>query len=485
MKCPQCDTENRETAKFCDQCGFRLADTVDEDKTIAMPAVPAESENGDEDDEEECTPTESMQPVQENEESAGIEISGETNEIEEEADNVVELEPEPYPGDNEDRQYEPDPDQTIAFSPNMTLPLGDLSGFDEPVEGLVGPDYEKPEANWHDGRTMRMAPIDADGEETRKRDYLASSTAVKSKRGHIIAFIAIAIVAVVGIALFTTYSLEIWGGKSLPDVTGLTEAEATGILQDEGFTVKALQVKSDDTEGLVLVMDPSAGSRAEDGAEIVIHVATARLIPDVTGKTKEEAETLLKESGFENITFDEERSSKKRGTVVRVDPEIGERAKSSDEIHVYTAKPYTVPDITDKYLSDAEAAIEEEGLVPTVEYVYTEDYPEGIIIGTQPAAGIEVQEGSTVSILISRSREAECIALTQSYLAPGNTINKGLYGYEIESIESLTYMGDSTVAYTVMARPFISGFGETVYFSAQLVAGQITWTAGNDIASMS
>ena len=216
----------------------------------------------------------------------------------------------------------------------------------------------------------------------------------------------------------------------------------------------------------------------------MIHIATARLIPDIIGTQKDKAAEMLEESGFTNVSFTEERSSRPLGEVIAVSPEVGTRTKSGDAVTVTTAKPYTVPDISNMYLSDAQAAIDGEGLVSAVEYIYTEDYPDGNIIGTNPAAGTEVQEGSTVTIQIARSREAECIALTQSYLAPGNSINVGLYGYEIESIESLTYMGNSIVAYSVTARPFISGFGETAYFSSQPLAGQIEWTASNTIASM-
>ena len=503
MKCPNCDNENREGAKYCDECGFPLSDAIlkaafeqkENDSDSETPDEESDekdygSESDDKmDSDEEISefPTEVMPAVSEEQErTSGIVGFDEDDPFENLTGEYTVDESEWEEADDESTEGDPSSDEYAEdidggeLSPDVTIAFSDYMLDSDKT--LVGDGYAKPESNWRDGQTMVMEPVGGE-EEPRKRDFLASST-VKNPRNKRIAIIVAIVVVVVAIAIAAAYALEIWGGKSIPDVTGLTEAEATAMLEEEGFAVKPMQVRSDDTEGLVLVMDPSAGSRAEKGSEILIHVATARLIPDIVGKKKEQAAEMLEESGFVNVTYTEERSSKPEGEVIAVAPEAGKRAKSSDEVTVTTAKPYMVPDISDKYLSDAEAAIEEEGLVPAVEYVYTEDYPDGVIMGTAPPAGTEVVEGSTVTIQIARSREAECIALTQAYLAPGSQINVGLYGYEIESIESLTYMGDSTVAYSITARPFITGFGETAYFSAQPVAGQIVWTAANTIASM-
>lgn len=499
MKCPNCDTENRESAKFCDECGTPLtqagkafkqegSESLPEDDPISDELVDSSEESDKEPDDVaigespteilETLPDDSMEKTDvlalEIEDEESDDSAGDGSVEEETAEN--EQNEDASDGEIDDENADADPDITIA--------LHDLSGYDEFDETIVDAEYRKPENNWRDGHTMRMEPVD-DDESPKSKDFLASSTAGRRRSPKKLAIVIAAIIVIAALVAAVTYGLQLWGGKAVPDVGGLTEAEATAMLEDEGFTVRSLEVKSDGTEGLVLVMDPSAGSRAEKGSEIVIHISTARLVPEIVGKKQDEAAKLMDESGFTNVSYAEQSSDKEKGTVIAVEPEVGTRAKSEDAIRVIIAKPFLVPDISDKYLEDAQAAIEEAGLVPDVDYVYTEDYPDGIIMGTAPAAGTEVHEGDTVVIQIARSREAELIALTQAYLAPGSTFTTNGFSFEVQSVDSVTYLGEDTVGYTVTARPFVTGFGETAYFSAQPISGQIKWSEDNQIESMS
>ena len=477
MKCPNCDTENRDSAKFCDECGKPLPN--------AKPEA-SEEDAG----ESTCeAPTEAMPALDDSasaeEPEPADEESGETADAATDAEGAQELErPEGQTEDHGDDldwiDREPE-DLDIA---DKTVAFDNLSAYADAEDSYIAEGFSRPEPDWHDGMTMRMAPVADEQGDRKSKDFLASSTVRKSPHAKRIAIIGGAIAAVAIIAAVATYSLEMWGGRSVPDVAGFTEAEATALLEENGFEVRSMQVQSDDTEGLVLVMDPSAGSRADKGSEIVIHIATARLIPDVIGKTEKQAAEMLEESGFTNVTFEEEPSDRPVGTVVRVEPDVGTRTKSGDPVLVLKAKPYTVPDISDKYLDDAQKALEDAGFVPVVEYVYTDGYPEGLIIGTRPATGAEASPGATVSILISRSRESECLDLTQMYLAPGSTISSGLYSYVVDSVQSVTYLGNDTVAYSITARPFTEGADGIVYMDPQVISGTITWSAGNQILSM-
>lgn len=499
MKCPNCDTENRESAKFCDECGTPLTHTAKaplQEESERTPEDEIVEEDSADDSEEpsiepddlsaEESPTEILEAVQddsmEKTDVLTLEVEGSESDAIADDDSTEEDHSEDEHGDYA-AEAESD-EQNDAADPDITIALHDLSGYDEFDETIVDADYRKPENNWRDGHTMRMDPV-GDEEAPKSKDFLASSTAGRRRSPKKIVIIIVVIIVIAALVAAITYGLQIWGGKAVPDVGGLTEAEATAMLEDEGFTVRSLEVKSDGTEGLVLVMDPTAGSRAEKGSEIVIHISTARLVPEIVGKQQEEATKLLDESGFTNVSYTEQSSDNPKGTVIAVEPEVGTRAKSGDAIRVSIAKPFVVPDISDKYLEDAQAAIEEAGLVPDVDYVYTEEYPDGIIMGTAPAAGTEVHEGDTVVIQIARSREAELIALTQAYLAAGSTFSTNGFSFEIQSVDSVTYLGDDTVGYTVTARPFVTGFGETAYFSAQPISGQIKWTEDNQIESMS
>jgi eukaryotic-like serine/threonine-protein kinase len=62
--------------------------------------------------------------------------------------------------------------------------------------------------------------------------------------------------------------------SQVPDVTSLTEADATAQLTQSGFEVQSVEeiVDTEDLDGKVLSQDPEGGSNAEQGTTVVIVV---------------------------------------------------------------------------------------------------------------------------------------------------------------------------------------------------------------------
>ena len=516
MICPNCQTENRDQAKFCDQCGFQLSGLIAQvaaDVASSDEAVGQSLESSD------------VEPPAIAEESKEALIAENVDSTEEEPEGQrsseeVETEPESVEEAPEQEEKTVEPTETLppvksghdlleeivrdlesreeesaenpAADPMITavLPVTksvDLSGLDETVydemgERLVTNGYEAPVSAWHDGATMQMPRVN--GEEAAKsKSYRATGPVDKSRSKTWRIVLAIVLICALGIVA-ATYKMELWGGKSVPDVVGLTQADASSILTDNGFSVRATKVKSDDTEGLVLVMDPAAGSRTDAGGEVVIHVSVARYIPKVVGKTEAEARKAFADEGFENVSFVKERSNQPEGTVLSVTPAPGEGAKSGSVITVKVSDPYRVPDISGMYLDDAIAAIEEAGLSPYVKYYYTEDHPEGFNFGSEPAAGTVLEEGDPVAILITKSRANELTVATQAYLAPGNTVNLGSYYWVISSLNSVSYLGNDQVSFSIVGMPTVSTEFGTAYFESQPYTGVITWSADNTVISV-
>ncbi|MFQ9180413.1 MAG: PASTA domain-containing protein [Eggerthella lenta] len=162
----------------------------------------------------------------------------------------------------------------------------------------------------------------------------------KGGKGKIVAIVLVCLLAVGGAAAGVTYYLELWGGKMLPDVVGMTQSDAVYVLESKGFAVHEEKIKSDDTEGVVLLMDPVAGSREEEGSEVTIHVSEARTIPDVAGKQRDEAAALLEKDGFGGFFVTEKSNEReaRAGIAGRVE------AAAGTEIAVTVAVPFTVPD---------------------------------------------------------------------------------------------------------------------------------------------
>ena len=314
----------------------------------------------------------------------------------------------------------------------------------------------------------------------------------KSKRlpgSKIAAIVALVVVLAAGVAGGVTYQMELWGGKVVPDVTGMTQADATYMLQNKGFTVRSTTVPSDSTEGLVLLMDPGAGARQQEGAEIVIHVSTSRTVPKVVGSSQDSALKALSDNGFENVDVQLERSDEPEGTVLSISPEEGEKAKASTGITLKVAQAYTVPDVSGMSYNQAVQAIKDAGLSSTAVYVYSETASEGAIMGVEPAAGSKVPSDTVVVISLAKSRASELTAAARSYLTSTTLTASDGSSFTVSSVDSVSYQGNDTVAFTASgkASKSVSVLGQTISVAgnSKQVSGTITFDSSNNVASVS
>lgn len=542
MICPKCSTDNRDGAKFCDECGARLdaaasgpldprsIPTIDvagvnvgedgrpfdaaraacdgdecdvpyaDDEAAAEAADGAVSADaGDDapvdgaDDEGDALEAGASSDAAADAEAAGGEEDASDDADAGEGEGEADAAGEPQPRTSPFVPAAPDDAMPAAFAPKPIGRAGqasaadadataDLSGLDE---YLVAPGYVPPQGSWRSGDTMQMPRIESDGEE-KKRDFRApDANKKKGRAGRAVAAVLVVLAIIGAGAAGATYYLELWGGKVLPDVVGMTQTDATYVLQSKGFAVRTTAVTSDETEGTVLLMDPGAGAREEEGSEVVIHIAQARIVPDVAGKTQAEAEALLAAEGFENVTVATERTDAAEGSVLSIEPAAGEKAKAGAAVTLTVAVPYTVPDISGMSYDEAVAAIEAAGLAASSAYVYSETAAEGSLAGTSPAAGEKVAGGSTVVINIVRSRATELVAAAQAYLQSAGSVTIGGTTYAIQSVDGVSYTGDNTTAFTITGVASTVLDGETVYGSARQRMGTIVWDDDNNIVSIS
>lgn len=326
--------------------------------------------------------------------------------------------------------------------------------------------------------------------ETKSKDDKKPES--KSKRlpgSKIAAIVALVVVLAAGVAGGVTYQMELWGGKIVPDVTGMTQADATYMLQNKGFAVRSTTVPSDSTEGLVLLMDPGAGARQQEGAEVVIHVSTSRTVPKVVGSSQDSALKALSDNGFENVDVQLERSDEPEGTVLSVSPEEGEKAKASTSITLKVAQAYTVPDVSGMSYNQAVQAIKDAGLSSTAVYVYSETASEGAIMGVEPAAGSKVPSDTVVVVSLAKSRASELTAAARSYLTSTTLTASDGSSFTVSSVDSVSYQGNDTVAFTASgkASKSVSVLGQTISVAgnSKQVSGTISFDSSSNVASVS
>lgn len=216
----------------------------------------------------------------------------------------------------------------------------------------------------------------------------------------VVALIIVALLAAAGGVAYYTYDQEIWGGRTIPSVMGMSEDKATQALEARGFSVSVEYQAADDGFGVVLSCSPDPGARVDPSAGVTIVVSAQRTIPSVVGMDVSAARQALLDAGVGTIHLTYHNSDQAEGTVLSVDPDEGAAFTSSDTVTLTVARPYTVPDLGGMSLSDAQAALEDEGLTASVTYVDS-TAEKNTVVGTSPPAGERVSSGATVELKVS------------------------------------------------------------------------------------
>ena len=199
------------------------------------------------------------------------------------------------------------------------------------------------------------------------------------------------------------------GRREVPEVNGLSRRQAVRALRADGFRVEAGSTSSDSVpEGRVIRADPRQGERATVGSRVRLVVSTGPEqveVPNVTGLSRESAESRLRDEGF-SAEVSEEESERPRGEVISQSPGDGTSVDrgSAVAIVVSTGIPTVeVPDVLELSQERATAEINGVGLNAEVREKRTENEDEdGTVLVQRPPPGSERERGRTVVILVGR-----------------------------------------------------------------------------------
>lgn len=311
----------------------------------------------------------------------------------------------------------------------------------------------------------------------------------KRRKAPLVIAVTVALGAALALLAGGTYMAEIWGGKTVPAVVGMTRDKAVAALEGEGFSVEATEVKSDEAAGTVLSEAPNGGARIAEGSTVALEVAVPRAIPDIKGFTRQEAADALGAEGFTAVEYKEKKSNKAEGTVLKVSPKAGTEALSTEPVTVTVAVPFTVPDVAGMDTDAAKETLSDEGYEVTTLWSYTEDTPEGTALSTEPEAGAQLDSGSEVTLYIAKSRGNELVALAESFL-PGARLKSNDGRFIIDSVSSVTYAGDDVVRYTCEAHqyedvelPFGKGTTRVEDDKRVTIEGSLTFNGDNEVTT--
>ena len=190
---------------------------------------------------------------------------------------------------------------------------------------------------------------------------------------------------------------------AVPDVTGLSFEKASQQLRDKGFTnITREDKESDQKPGTVIGQKPEGDSEVQKGTAITLIVAKEKqqvTVPDVTGKTFEEAKTQIEASGLKVARQDVESDTVEPGKVIQTTPAANTQVEKESTVTVQVAKAASkvqVPTVTGQRLADAKQALTNAGLA--IGAITGSQDDSAIVVSTNPPAGQQVDPGTQINI---------------------------------------------------------------------------------------
>lgn len=215
-----------------------------------------------------------------------------------------------------------------------------------------------------------------------------------------------------------------FGGKAIyentiytvrvPSVMGLDIEEAARVLRQAGLTETHKAMPNDLVErNQVYVQNPEADTTIRKGDAVILVISSGPVpfeMPDVTGKTAEEATSLLTAKKM-SVTRDRAASADvPKGSVISQVPAAGEQVTRDDPVTLtISGGSTTVPALTDLTLEKAEELLPMQNLslLTPVKYAITEDPAQhGLIASTFPEADTRVAEDTAVQLTLWRYPDA-------------------------------------------------------------------------------
>ena len=226
----------------------------------------------------------------------------------------------------------------------------------------------------------------------------------------------------------STVVLEVSGGPGtvlVPTVRNLPQGQAIDELEERGLRANVDRLSSENVRaGLALRTVPGAGTEVERGERIQLFISSGPelvAVPSVTGLSRDSAEAQISDAGLVPAVQEAE-SEEPEGEVISQDPSAGSelRLGSTVTITVSTGiEQVVVPDVVGIGAGDAERQLRAEGLAPVRrEQEVSDPAQDGQVIDQRPAAGVEVERGREVVIVVGALVEQEQLAPVEPDPAP-------------------------------------------------------------------
>jgi eukaryotic-like serine/threonine-protein kinase len=203
--------------------------------------------------------------------------------------------------------------------------------------------------------------------------------------------------------------------RVVPKVVGLTADVAATKLNDAGFEVQIQSVRSADRpESEVIRQRPSPGEKVEEGSTVTVFVSSGpgtAEVPDVGGRTLDEARRALQRRGFRVEVERDFSDTVERGRVIDTEPPARTPLTLGSTVSVIVSRgreQVEVPDVVGRDRDDARSRLERLDLAVDIAEEESTDEEPGTVIRQTPTAGTMLAKGDTVTLTVAKEpSEAE------------------------------------------------------------------------------
>ena len=204
----------------------------------------------------------------------------------------------------------------------------------------------------------------------------------------------------------------------IPMVANKDRAEAEKILKEAGFEVTVEETTHDKiARGKAIGTDPAANASVARGTEIKLLVSSGREItdvPDLTGKTTEEAVQLLKDAKLVlNKEVKEDASDDvPKGKIITQTPPQGSQVSTGTKVTITVStgpEDVRVPVVTGQQLEDARENLESAGFKVVVHNVDSVERKGQVLSAT--SEGEKLAKGSEITLEVSLGNQFEMPSL--------------------------------------------------------------------------
>lgn len=243
-----------------------------------------------------------------------------------------------------------------------------------------------------------------------------STPAKKSGRSTVLLLLSAAVIALVLIGGTTWYLLNNRSaGEQTVTVTsqiGKPAADAQVALQKLGFTIEMQRMPDNvvPAEHVISTL-PGPDASVSQGSTVVLQVSTGPKIldvPDVAGKTAQEARGILEKAGFTvaKELRTEPSESVSQGNVLSTNPAIGSKTQQTTPIQLTVSsgrEQVRVPDVTSTQLDQATSNLKGLGFDVRVQQVEN-SAAVGTVVSQNPSGGANVDKGTTVTLQVAKAK---------------------------------------------------------------------------------